>query len=233
MAHSGHFFGMGGLINQALTECREDLRKKLQSYYTWYNWIVMIKNIIFDIGGVIAEEVNGRALTHLTVTEQEQISDLIYYKSPGFIEVLLGNESSADYSAKMIEKYPNLKREIGFLFDPKNVPVTYPIKQEILDLLYKLHGAYKIYFLSDTMDISYDYLENILQDFDGGAYSFQEHLKKPNPVFFEVLLNRYHLAPTETIFFDDREKNVVAAQNLGMKAVVFTSIDDLTNALEN
>ena len=193
----------------------------------------MIKNIIFDIGGVIAEEVNGRALTHLTVTEQEQISDLIYYKSPGFIEVLLGNESSADYSAKMIEKYPNLKREIGFLFDPKNVPVTYPIKQEILDLLYKLHGAYKIYFLSDTMDISYDYLENILQDFDGGAYSFQEHLKKPNPVFFEVLLNRYHLDPTETIFFDDREKNVVAAQNLGMKAVVFTSIDDLTNALEN
>lgn len=193
----------------------------------------MIKNIIFDIGGVIAEEVNGRALTHLTVAEQEQISDLIYYKSPGFIEVLLGNESSADYSAKMIEKYPNLKREIGFLFDPKNVSVTYPIKQEILDLLYRLHGAYKIYFLSDTMDISYDYLENILQDFDGGAYSFQEHLKKPNLAFFEVLLNRYHLDPTETIFFDDKEKNVVAAQNLGMKAVVFTSIDDLTNALEN
>ena len=193
----------------------------------------MIKNIIFDIGGVIAEEVNGRALTHLTVAGQEQISDLIYSKSPGFVEVLLGNESSADYSAKMIEKYPNLEREISFLFDPKNLPVTYPIKQETLDLLYKLHGAYKIYFLSDIMDISYDYLENILQDFDGGAYSFQEHLKKPNPVFFEVLLNRYHLDPTETIFFDDKEKNVVTAQNLGMKAVVFTGIDDLTNTLEN
>lgn len=193
----------------------------------------MIKNIIFDIGGVVAEEVNGRALTHLTVAEQEQISDLIYFKSPGFIEVLLGNESSADYSAKMIEKYPNLEREISFLFDPKNLPATYPIKQETLDLLYKLHGAYKIYFLSDMMDISYDYLKKILQDFDGGAYSFQEHLKKPNPAFFEVLLNRYHLEPTETIFFDDKEKNVVAAQNLGMKAVVFTSIDDLINTLEN
>ena len=83
------------------------------------------------------------------------------------------------------------------------------------------------------MDISYDYLENILQDFDGGAYSFQEHLKKPNPVFFEVLLNRYHLDPSETIFFDDREKNVAVAQNLGMKAAVFTDIDTITNALEN
>lgn len=193
----------------------------------------MIKNIIFDIGGVIAEEVNGRALTHLTVAEQEQISDLIYFKSPGFIEVLLGDESSADYSAKMIEKYPNLKREISFLFDPKNLPVTYPIKQETLDLLYKLHDAYKIYFLSDMMDISYDYLKKILQDFDGGAYSFREHFKKPNPVFFEVLLNRYHIDPTETIFFDDREKNVVAAQNLGMKAVVFINIDSITDALSH
>lgn len=193
----------------------------------------MIKNIVFDIGGVIAEEVAGRALTHLTVARQEQISDLIYFKSPGFIEVLLGNESSADYSAKMIEKYPNLEREISFLLDPKNQPVTYPIKQETLDLLYKLHGVYKIYFLSDIMDISYNYLENILQDFDGGAYSFQEHLKKPNPVFFEVLLNRYHLDPTETIFFDDREKNVVAAQNLGMKAVVFINIDSITDALNH
>lgn len=193
----------------------------------------MIKNIIFDIGGVIAEEVNGRALTHLAATEQEQVSDLIYYKSPGFIEVLLGNESSAGYSAKMIEEYPNLEREISFLFDPKNLPVTYPIKRGTLDLLYKLHDAYKIYFLSDIMDISYDYLKKILQDFDGGAYSFQEHLKKPNPAFFEVLLNRYRLDPSETIFFDDREKNVVVAQNLGMKAAVFTGIDTITNALEN
>ena len=192
----------------------------------------MIKNIIFDIGGVIAEEVNGRALTHLTAAQQKQISDLIYFKSPGFIEVLLGNESSADYSTKMIEKHPNLKEEISFLFDPKNLPVTYPIRQETLDLLYELHNTYKIYFLSDMIDISYDYLKNILQDFDGGAYSFKEHLKKPNPAFFEVLLNRYHLDPAETIFFDDREKNVIAAKNLGMKAIVFTNINTVINALK-
>ncbi|MBO7718319.1 HAD-IA family hydrolase [Candidatus Saccharibacteria bacterium] len=192
----------------------------------------MIKNIVFDIGGVLAEEVNGRALTYLTAAEQEQLSDLVYFKSPGFIEVILGNDSSANYSAKMIERYPNLEKEISFLFDPKNLPITYPIKKQTLDLLYKLHDNYKIYFLSDMIDMSYDYLKGILQDFDGGAYSFQEHLKKPNPAFFETLLNRYHLDPTETIFFDDREKNVVAAQNLNMKAVIFTDVDSVLNALK-
>ena len=193
----------------------------------------MIKNIIFDIGGVIADEVGSHALTHLGTAEQEQISNLVYSKSSGFAEVLLGNESSADYSTKLIEKYPNLKEEISFLLDPKNLPVTYPIKQEILDLLYKLRDTYKIYFLSDMMDMSYDYLKNILQDFDGGAYSFQEHLKKPDPAFFEALLNRYRLNPTETIFFDDREKNVIAAQDLGMKAIVFTGKDVVMDALKS
>lgn len=192
----------------------------------------MIKNIILDIGGVLAEEVNGRALTHLTVEEQDNISSLLYFKSSGFIGVLLGNESSADYSARMIEEYPNLKKEISFLFDPKNLPITYPIKQDILDLLYKLHNTYKIYFLSDMMDMSYDYLKDILSDFNGGAYSFQEHIKKPNPEFFKILLNRYQLNPSETIFLDDKEKNVIAAQDLGIKAAVFTDIDSIVEALK-
>lgn len=192
----------------------------------------MIKNIILDIGGVLAEEVNGRALAHLTVEEQDNISSLLYFKSSGFTEVLLGNKSSADYSARMIEEYPNFKKEICFLFDPKNLPITYPIKRDTLDLLYKLRNTYKIYFLSDMIDMSYDYLKDILSDFDGGAYSFQEHIKKPNPEFFKILLNRYQLNPSETIFFDDKEKNVIAAQDLGMKAAVFTDIDSIVEALK-
>lgn len=65
----------------------------------------MIKNTILDIGGVLTEEVGGRSLDHLTTVQQKKLSELVYYKSPGFIEVILGNESSADYSAAMTQKY--------------------------------------------------------------------------------------------------------------------------------
>lgn len=191
----------------------------------------MIKNIIFDIGNVLAEEVNGHALTNLSASDQARVSELVYYKSPGFIEVLLGNQSSAEYAAKLTVTHPELEAEIRYLFNPNNLPVTYPVKQEVLDLLYKLHNTYRIYFLSDMMDISYDYLKDILQDFDGGAYSFQEHIKKPNPDFFRLLLNRYHINPTKTIFFDDREKNVIAARELNLQAVVFSGIDCILSAL--
>ncbi len=192
----------------------------------------MIRNIIFDIGGVLAEEVNGRALTHLTTAEQKQISDLIYYKSPGFVEVLLGNKSSADYANEMIAKHPHLEKEISFLFAPKNLPVILPVKRQVLDLLYELHNSYKIYFLSNITDVCYEYLKSTLQCFDGGVYSFREHFKKPDLAFYELLLSRYQINSAESVFFDDREKNVIAARELGMRAEVFVDTSTVTDALE-
>ncbi len=191
----------------------------------------MIKNLIFDIGGVLTEEVNCHALTHLSVSEREQLSSIFYYKSPGFLEALLGNKTSADYSAELVATYPNYEKEIRYLFNPENLSTTYPIKQQTLNLLHKLHNSYKIYFLSDITDISYNYVKNTLDAFDGGAYSFQEHIKKPNLEFFKILLNRYSLDPTETFFFDDREKNVAAAKQLNIQSVIFVDINSVTDAL--
>ena len=67
----------------------------------------------------------------------------------------------------------------------------------------------------------------ILNDFDGGAYSHIEHQKKPNEEFFLTLINRYNIDVNETIFFDDKIKNVLTARKLGMQAVEFKSINDV------
>ena len=81
--------------------------------------------------------------------------------------------------------------------------------------------------------ISYNYVKNTLDAFDGGAYSFQEHIKKPNLEFFKILLNRYSLDPAETFFFDDREKNVAAAKQLNIHSVIFVDVNSVTDALES
>ena len=73
---------------------------------------------------------------------------------------------------------------------------------------------------------------NIDKIFDGGIYSYQEHLMKPNYDIYELLINKFKLKKDETIFFDDKEKNVVAANEIGIKAVVFKSISDIENNLE-
>jgi len=52
--------------------------------------------------------------------------------------------------------------------------------------------------------------------FNKSYFSFAEHLEKPNPHFFELILDHEHLLPEETLFIDDSKKNIEAAQALGI-----------------
>ena len=46
-----------------------------------------------------------------------------------------------------------------------------------------------------------------------------------------MIVDRFKLDKSETIFFDDKEKNVIAANKMGLKSYVFTSIDDVEKKL--
>jgi 2-haloacid dehalogenase len=61
-----------------------------------------------------------------------------------------------------------------------------------------------------------------LQRFDGMVISGIEGIRKPDPRIFQLLLDRYDLRPTTTVFIDDVEENVIAARALGMIALRFT-----------
>jgi 2-haloacid dehalogenase len=67
--------------------------------------------------------------------------------------------------------------------------------------------------------------------FDGIVISGQEGLIKPDARIFEVLLERYELQPSQTVFIDDHVPNVDAAAALGMSALRFTDADTLRGDL--
>ena len=58
---------------------------------------------------------------------------------------------------------------------------------------------------------------------DGGVFSCFEKITKPDPEIYLRLCKRYSLKPEECVFIDDTQKNVDAAQKLGMKGIHFTS----------
>lgn len=94
--------------------------------------------------------------------------------------------------------------------------------------------GYKLYLLTNITEDSYNYIDNLVSfktTFDGGIYSFQEHKLKPNPEIYNLLIERFQLKKEETIFFDDREKNVIAALNTGIKSIVFKLLADIENNL--
>ena len=51
--------------------------------------------------------------------------------------------------------------------------------------------------------------------FDGIVVNGEEKMVKPNPEIYQLLLNRYHLQASESIFIDDRPANVEGANHVG------------------
>ena len=67
--------------------------------------------------------------------------------------------------------------------------------------------------------------------FDGHVISGLEGVAKPHPRIFEILLERYRLAPEATVFLDDSPRNVEAARALRINAVHYTGAKQLRQQL--
>ena len=57
--------------------------------------------------------------------------------------------------------------------------------------------------------------------------SGDEGLAKPDPALFQVVVERYGVVPEETVYVDDAQRNVDAAEALGFRAHLFTDADTL------
>ena len=108
---------------------------------------------------------------------------------------------------------------------------SYPLIESNFEYIKGLkERGYKLYLLSNITKESYFYINdliNIDEIFDGGIYSYQVNLVKPDSNIYNLLINKFNLNKDETIFFDDKEKNVVMAKEVGIKAFVFNSIEDI------
>ena len=190
----------------------------------------MIKNLIFDIGGVIIKETEAKAFEYLSESEQDELNKIVFYNKR-IRELLLGNVTCQEYKEQLLKENSKYKKEIQDLLDVNKQDIFLLKDEQMVELLYKIKDKYNIYFLSNMIDITYDYLNDLLNDFDGGAYSFIENSKKPDKEFYLKLINKYNLNIEESVFFDDKLNNVLVARELGLKAIEFKSIQDVLNII--
>ncbi|MDB5884179.1 MAG: haloacid dehalogenase [Polaromonas sp.] len=83
-------------------------------------------------------------------------------------------------------------------------------------------GDIALYFLSNMPDPFARALERqheFLQWFDGGIFSSDVKLGKPDPAIFSLLASRYRLEAADTLFIDDSLANVQAADALGWQTI--------------
>ena len=68
--------------------------------------------------------------------------------------------------------------------------------------------------------------------FEGIVVSGHEKLIKPDPAIFRVLISRYSIDPSRAVFIDDNIRNVAGAEQVGMRALHFTSAVKLRSDLK-
>lgn len=93
----------------------------------------------------------------------------------------------------------------------------------------------KLYFLSN-MPVPYartlERLHPFLKDFDGGIFSGDVLLIKPEPAIYQLLQSRYALDPAKTAFIDDLLGNIEAARTEGWHGIHFKSAQQVTQDLQ-
>lgn len=187
-----------------------------------------IKNIVLDVGGIIFDD-SKKNIEKLLGKNCDIIYKLAYGKS--FKECLLGNKKVNEHieSLSNYKEFENLK----YILSKENLYKSYPLITTNFEYIKTLKKqGYKLYLLTNITEDSYNYINdliNINSIFDGGIYSYQEHIIKPDKRIYNLLINKYSLKKSETIFFDDKEKNITSAINQGISSYVFKSVDDIKN----
>ena len=195
----------------------------------------MIKAVIFDIGNV---------LTDFAWKEM--------YKEKG-----LGGETF-DRVAKATVQSPywcELDRGIMTFSEvmDKFVSLDVKMEDEIRRVLADMHGivtgrsyavpwvcslkkqGLNVYVLSNFSEKIWKECLEALEFYeftDGGIISYKDHLIKPDPAIYQLLLDRYGLNPEECVFVDDLKDNVEAARKIGIHGIVFESYEQAKKALD-
>ncbi|OQB63466.1 MAG: Alpha-D-glucose-1-phosphate phosphatase YihX [Bacteroidetes bacterium ADurb.Bin141] len=189
----------------------------------------MIKNIIFDFGGVLLPiEISKTALEfeRLGLSDFENIYSM--KKQVRFFDDFeKGNIPASAFRSEIRKHYkrPLSDEEIDFAWNA----LLGELPPERFNFLKELGEKYNLYLLSNTNSIHYSAFINTLNQTFGKDqfeklfvktyYSFQMGSRKPDKRIFGMVIRDSGVNPQETVFIDDNLDNAMAAQNAGLNAI--------------
>ena len=200
-----------------------------------------IKNIVFDLGGVLVDldfkaAINGlQKAGFANVKEQLQSFD----REGIFQKFELGEMTAEEFRTAIRENstVTLTDEEIDALWNA----MLLEIPREKLELILDLRGKYMVYLLSNTNSIHWDYVcknafnyrgFRVNDYFEETFLSYEMHLAKPDKAIYEKVLQDANLLPEETLFIDDSEANCKAAEEVDIHAHHYHIGDDLSKVFE-
>lgn len=200
----------------------------------------MIRNLLFDLGGVIMDI---DRLNCCRAFEKLGFSDIADYLGDyGQKDFFLGLENG---SVGIEEFHRRVKEHVipgttDDVIDSAFNEFLTGIPRHRLEQLRELRKQYPLYLLSNTNPVMMNsrISEEFMQEggsmynyFDGVVTSYEAHSCKPDRKIFDYAAEKFGIDPEETLFFDDSQKNVDAARSYGYQAVLVKPGDEFATLL--
>lgn len=194
----------------------------------------MIKAVLFDFGGVIAEEGFKNGLQAIALQQGldpavffSKAQDLVY--STGYV---LGQADEAAY-------WEAIRRETGLRMDDNQ------FRNEILNrfvirpaMVNTVQDLKKKVFLVGILSDQSNWLEELDQKYDFLRYfdrvfnSYHLHKSKKDPSLFVEVCAYLELEAQEVLFIDDNPGNVERAALKGLRTIHFRDVADFRQKLD-
>ncbi|MBS0615481.1 MAG: HAD family phosphatase [Verrucomicrobia bacterium] len=191
---------------------------------------MMIRQVIFDIGGVMLEW-----------TPEAYIKELFPEKPPlDFLQVVyslfwVGYDGGLYSREELLQQLPeHFDKDRFSHFLNRLASVLRPIPG-MADLFLDLkRKGYEIYILSNMpreMAHELNELHPFLKEAHGGVFSYEVNSIKPMPHIYEELLKKYPIEPAKAVFIDDVPVNLRTAKSMGIRGIHFQNPDQVKQAL--
>jgi len=191
-----------------------------------------LRAVVFDYGMVLTEEQDPAAyaaLLRLTGLDRDRFEPLYWADRHAYDE---GKLTGVAFWQKLVRdaeigETTGLAEELN-VWDAR-MWTTQNRAMLAWQLELKQHGI-KTAILSNMGD---NVLANIERTFDWLArfdvlvWSYQLGMAKPEPAIYQHTLRELGVEPGEALFIDDRLVNIEAARALGMRGILFSTVDTL------
>ncbi len=196
----------------------------------------MIKNIVFDMGGVLIDFDFTKTLNEYYKPEYHSVLREKVFDNEIWREMDAGFERAEDVVARIVPTLPEETRELMAQMISDFYPYMTSI-EGMPDLILRLKKAgYPVYLLSNATPRFFDrYMDYpALTLLDGYFISALYKKLKPERGIYEAFCRKFSLKAEECFFIDDMPQNIEGAKAFGMDGFVFKKdISALERALKD
>lgn len=195
-----------------------------------------MRNVIFDLGGVVLEW-NPDAILERYYLDLDARATMkaALFQHPDWLLLDRGALTEAEAIVRLGKRTGRSRPELMRLFDA--VRDSLRPKSDTVALIERLaRQRVPLYCLSNMSASTFAYLRSryaFWPLFRGIVISGEVKMMKPEPEIFVHLLRQYELTAGDTVFIDDLGPNVQSAQAVGLLTVLFRDAQQCGNELEN